>query len=91
MISRKQRIKVIALIGMMSVGICGCSLENKGKLTKKDSMKNQKITYCTWEDEKDYTEKIVNTFEAEHSNIHVNIKYIDSNIKETGLEKCLDS
>ena len=91
MISRKQRIKVIALIGMMSVGICGCSLENKGKTSEKNSIKNQEITYCTWEDEKDYTEKIVNTFEAEYSNIHVNIKYIDSNIKETGLEKCLDS
>lgn len=89
--NRKYCVKAIAWIGIIAVVTGGCSFESRKKSPDHDRMENQEITYCTWDDEKTYTEKIVNTFEAEHSNIHVKVMYIDSGLKETEWEEYLNS
>ena len=87
---KKRYLAMIAGVLVFCVIAGGCSLSEKKEEISPETGKAQEITYCTWEDEKGYTEKIVSAFEAEHTNIHVNVSYIDGNLKEEEISELLD-
>lgn len=68
--------------------VIGCTVKKEILVEEKKVTDNYQITYCTWADEKDYTERLVSAFEAEFPNILVNVKYVDE-LKEPELEELL--
>lgn len=79
----------IVMVMSVIILIAGCSAR-KISVEEQNAKDSYQITYCTWADEMDYTERLVNAFEAEFPNIRVNVKYIDGGMKEPELEEILE-
>lgn len=81
--------RITAAVIAVILAVTGCAAEKERPAEEKKRMDICQITYCTWTDEKDYTEKLVNAFEAEFPNIFVDVQYIDDGLKASELEELL--
>ena len=82
--------RIVTALTAVILAVTGCAGKKELPAEEKKITDSYQITYCTWLDEKDYTEKLVNTFEAEFPNILVDVKYIDDGLKEPELEELLE-
>ena len=82
--------RIVTALTAVILAVTGCAGKKELPAEEKKIMDSYQITYCTWMDEKDYTEKLVNAFEAEFPNILVDVKYIDDGMKEPELEELLE-
>lgn len=89
---RKRRFVngIAAAVTAVILAVTGCAGKRELPAEGTKITDSYQITYCTWMDEKDYTEKLVNAFEAEFPNILVDVKYIDDGMKEPELEELLE-
>ena len=83
-------IRTAAAVTAVILAVTGCAAKKDLPAEEKRITDSYQITYCTWMDEKDYTEKLVNAFEAEFPNILVDVQYIDDGLKEPELEELLE-
>lgn len=76
---KKTRYRIFILL--ILILITGCTVSKKRQVNEnKKNLIPQTLTYCTWEDERSYTEKLVNSFMAEHPDITVKVQYIDEDM-----------
>ena len=89
---RKNKLinKITMIMAFVILTASGCTAKKEQPAEKKNVKDSYQITYCTWADEKDYTEMLVNAFRAEFPDILVNVKYIDDGMKEPELEEILE-
>lgn len=88
-ISSRLRFKLILPFVILAVSGCTKFAVNTGTSAAYTNTP-QTLTYCTWEDEEGYAEKLAEAFEAENPGITVNIKYISAALTAKELSSLLD-
>lgn len=88
---KNHRLRYISIVVLAVILIEGCASVNKEQKEKKAEISAPQIlTYCTWEDERVYTEKLVNAFMAEHPNITIEVQYVSDDLTEQKAAELLD-
>lgn len=88
---KKRGMKYIGIVIAAVILMIGCATNKQEKKTEKSTISiPQTLIYCTWEDEKVYTEKLVDSFMAEHPDITVEVQYISDEMTKSRAAKLLE-
>ncbi len=80
---KRHRFRYISVFILTAILMQGCvSGNNEQKVRKEEISVPQTLIYCTWEDERGYTEKLADAFMAEHPSISIDVQYIDDDMTE---------
>ncbi|MBB3111520.1 multiple sugar transport system substrate-binding protein [Paenibacillus phyllosphaerae] len=80
--SNKRKVIGSALIGALAVSLAGCSSGNSDAPNDASGEGKVVLEYYTWTDEEDYMKKVVEAFNAQHSDIEVHMNTISNNSDE---------
>lgn len=85
----EHKLKKILIAGLLP-GLCACSAETDENVNRTEEMSDVALTYCTWEDERNYTDAIVEAFEIKHPGVEVTVEYVPGDYKSEEIAAFLE-
>ncbi|OMF30094.1 hypothetical protein BK133_17165 [Paenibacillus sp. FSL H8-0548] len=80
--SKKYSYISLSLIAALTLTLAGCSSNNTNTPSSTSSNEKVVLQYYTWTDEEDYMKKVVGAFNAQNSDIEVQLNTISNNSNE---------